>query len=43
VRHVVIEGAVRVRAGELLGVDLGSLTARARREAQACARRAGIS
>jgi 5-methylthioadenosine/S-adenosylhomocysteine deaminase len=43
VRHVVIDGAVRVRGGELLAVDLGRLTARALREAEGCARRAGLA
>ena len=42
VRHVVVDGAVRVRKHELLGVDVGALTDRARREARACASRAGI-
>ena len=42
VRHVVVDGVVRVRKHELLGVDLGALTDRARREARACARRAGL-
>ncbi|MDB4974256.1 MAG: S-adenosylhomocysteine deaminase [Myxococcaceae bacterium] len=42
VRHVLVDGRVRVREGELLGVDLGELTARARREALACAKRARI-
>jgi 5-methylthioadenosine/S-adenosylhomocysteine deaminase len=43
VRHVVVDGVVRVRERELLGVELASLSARARKEARACASRAGIS
>jgi len=43
VRHVVVDGEVRVREGELLGLDVGRLTARARTEARACATRAGLS
>ncbi|MDB4985103.1 MAG: S-adenosylhomocysteine deaminase [Myxococcaceae bacterium] len=42
VRHVVVDGVVRVRERELLGVDLAELTARARVEAMACAKRAGL-
>lgn len=42
VRHVVVDGVVRVRNRELLGVDVGALAARAQREAKACARRAGL-
>ncbi len=33
VRHVLVDGAVKVRGGELLGVDRGRLAERARREA----------
>jgi 5-methylthioadenosine/S-adenosylhomocysteine deaminase len=43
VRHVVVDGLVRVREREVLGVDLASLSARARKEARACARRAGLA
>lgn len=43
VRHVVVDGVVRVRAGELLGVDLGELAARAKREALRVAKRAGVA
>lgn len=43
VRHVVVDGIVRVERGELLGVDVAALVARARREASACARRAGLA
>ena len=42
VRHVVVDGVVRVQQGELLGIDAAALTARARREALACAKRAGL-
>ena len=42
VRHVVIDGIVRVRERELIGVELASLSARARKEALACASRAGL-
>lgn len=34
VRDVLIDGVVRMRQGELVGVDVASVTARARREAQ---------
>lgn len=43
VRHVLVDGVVRVSSGELVGVDRAELVARARREAHACARRAGIA
>ena len=42
VRHVVVDGVIRVRDGELLGVDVGALSARARVEARRCASRAGL-
>ena len=42
VRHVVVDGVVRVENQDVLGVDLSALAARARREALACAKRAGI-
>lgn len=42
VRHVVVDGVVRVRERELLGVDVGSLSARARKEARGCVKRAGL-
>jgi 5-methylthioadenosine/S-adenosylhomocysteine deaminase len=43
VRHVLVDGIVRVRERELLGVDLPSLTARAHTQALACARRAKLA
>jgi 5-methylthioadenosine/S-adenosylhomocysteine deaminase len=42
VRHVVVDGRVRVRSGELLGVDLGRLRAESRRAARRVAARAGL-
>jgi 5-methylthioadenosine/S-adenosylhomocysteine deaminase len=42
VRHVVVDGRVLVRSGELLGVDLGRLRAEARRRAGEVATRAGL-
>jgi 5-methylthioadenosine/S-adenosylhomocysteine deaminase len=43
VRHVVVDGHTRVRAGELLGSDLGRLRARAAASARRVARRAGLA
>jgi 5-methylthioadenosine/S-adenosylhomocysteine deaminase len=43
VRHVIIDGTVRVRQGEVLGVDSAELAARARREALRVAKRAGVA
>lgn len=43
VRHVLVDGRVRVRDYELLGVDAERLRERAGREARACAQRAGLA
>lgn len=42
VRHVLIDGEIRVRKGELLEVDRGALVASAKREAARVAKRAGL-
>jgi 5-methylthioadenosine/S-adenosylhomocysteine deaminase len=42
VRHVLIDGAVRVRERELVGIEAASLSASARKEARSCATRAGL-
>lgn len=41
-RHVVVDGAVRVRDGELLGVDVARLRATAQRQAKKVIHRAGL-
>lgn len=43
VRHVVVDGVLRVKEGELLGVDVARLTKQALREAKGCATRAGLA
>jgi 5-methylthioadenosine/S-adenosylhomocysteine deaminase len=43
VRHVVVDGVVRVRGGEVLGVDTARLARKARSEALRVATRAGVA
>jgi cytosine/adenosine deaminase-related metal-dependent hydrolase len=42
VRHVLVDGVVRVQRGELLGIDVPRLTRKAREQALAVARRARV-
>ena len=42
VRHVVVDGEIRVRAGELVGLDARRIAATAREEARRIGRRAGV-
>ena len=42
VRHVMVDGQVRVREGEVIGVDTGRLASKARSEALRVAKRAGV-
>ena len=43
VRHVIVDGVVRVRAGEVIGVDTARLGRQARSEAMRVAKRAGVA